>query len=997
MDVTTPQRRSARQATDCSSGKRRKLIYNQRGEGSSKAAAADASNTRTPEVEREAEVKQSAAVAVRSPASPSPTKKRASRVRFAGRDKTPTSPRPVLSQDVAEAFEIASPGSASPVKRTVRPRQEQQQELSASPSKLTPGPLAGPSSPLKKGIAARMGKAKRPLPVSDAQDGDKIESSLPLSQSSQEANTSGSRVASPHPFTSTRNSRQVSPSRSSHEPDSHARNAVNSESQRGRPRTYGAGVRSYLAVMPSGEAAANGGDPPDSLEPESQVSMADRWPPETQESQQRESYAEMRQKWVIEEAGAGGSLDVEAGAQPALKSLTSLRSVGSLKRFMDELDYTLAGLEPETNSLSARQASSIEIARNLCGKLKGTEDREEQGTSVDADEAGGEDSIDGTAVSDSTTFLVRLKAADAYGKVWTALRAAEAGNGKDEILDWALVIVLDRLIEPRIMGTSLFDTHASDIWAVLRTVLEKASEGARSKNEIEEAGQSAKSSKSKKVLRRLEVQRAALNDLSAQIGLIPVDALGQPSLLLAALSITDAVAQLPATASLEPRKSILERPLTPHDLTDEAGNDTFAGKPPATIVGAVARELRRQAGIAACKLVEHDAGADMLSSSPSGSSAPSMDVLGAIARLVERLVGSLDEVATGGTTTALADDECKPLLADYVVDAVRYLRAHTKYSSFSPSSSLNTTLQALATMGDWLKVLIALTQGNEAWCKAVSNSDGAVELILSLIVELSETMNDATLARPALSASPAAATFVESRQSPRKSQGNSSSPQAPFKSSAASRTASNGSSDSPTTAIGLDAIGHDVLCLAVALVTNLLEHYEGTAQRLTNIRLGMSAEGQGRSGSGECQGQLAVTMLFGIVTKSWRASASHVEKATHAPDDADRSVSLDVAAADFAILRASIALALGLAISHHPENASCLEEQQGGASAALEKLASILEDLAPLHRDVIQRAHGEGSGEEEGRGEEDVVEKMAAMLRGMTAEFTERGSSSLES
>lgn len=792
-----------------------------------------------------------------------------------------------------------------------------------------------------------MARAQRPtLSAADDDDEDEEQDSQPLSQASQEASLAGSRLPSPR-----LRSRQASPSPATF---GQSRNAA-LESQEGRTRTYGAGVRSHLAAIPID--AANG-TPSTSAEPEASLLARDRWT-ETQDSQQRESYAEMRRKYVIEGTGADESLN-SAGGDPALRSLTNLRSAGALKRFLDELNYTLAGLDPRTASLSARQSSSIEIAKSVCGQVGASDEEEEQdASSSENGDEGGQDDDGGPTHSAATTFLYRLKATNAYGKVWTALRSAEAGNGTDEVLDWSLLLVLHRLTDPRIMGSSLFDAHGADVWSALRLILAAATERARSDGGVGE-GQAAQSKKGKgkKSARAQNTPRAKLHQLSVQSGLVAPDAQGEPSLVLIAVSVIAAIVQIPRSPSCDPRQSILERPLSLQDLGEETENPLLSVVP-LTLLGAIVRELMRQSDGAGMTFINWSAG----NATPLPASfTPSFEVLAVLARIFETLVGSLDEVAQGSTFTGLAADNCKELVASSVVDIVRYLRHRS--GSRHPACTDQESLQALATLGDWLKVLISLTQGQESWCKAVSSRTAAIGTLVNLIVELS----------------------------PRSVGGGTHTHDASRKGKDRVST----SSAAPSV-LDADALRHDALCLAVALLTNLLEHDPSTADHLTTIRLDSACYKRSCfvDGTCECGGRdalPAMPKLFDLVAKGWQRGSLRTPKSGTAEDEA----AAVAAAADMAhteILRASIALALGLAIRHQVDNARCLERQRGGP-AALATLADILDDLAPLHRDVVQRSMSslEGSqggggvraqgGVEEG-GEPDVVGSMAAMLRGM--------------
>lgn len=101
-----------------------------------------------------------------------------------------------------------------------------------------------------------------------------------------------------------------------------------------------------------------------------------------------------------------------------LKSITQLRSSGELRRFQDELEYLLSGLDA-SQSLGVRRTSALELVRKSAG-------------------ASGRDSeMEGAAAG--LEFLRRLKATDAIGRVWGLLRTAGGGEG-DEVCDLSGVL-----------------------------------------------------------------------------------------------------------------------------------------------------------------------------------------------------------------------------------------------------------------------------------------------------------------------------------------------------------------------------------------------------------------------------------------------------------------------------------------------------------------------------------------------------------------------------
>ncbi|CBQ68727.1 conserved hypothetical protein [Sporisorium reilianum SRZ2] len=176
----------------------------------------------------------------------------------------------------------------------------------------------------------------------------------------------------------------------------------------------------------------------------------------------RESYAELLRKW-----GEGADdIEWDESQDPTLnlKSITSLRSQGELRRFNDDLEYLFAGLDP-SQTLSIRQSSAVELVNVLCGKP----DTGSLGN-VDADSDAADDDQDiedPLASAQSAEFLRKLKASDLIARVFDLFTCAQAGEGVDNVLDAAVTIYLAKLLR----SASSAEPLARERWSQLHTTL----------------------------------------------------------------------------------------------------------------------------------------------------------------------------------------------------------------------------------------------------------------------------------------------------------------------------------------------------------------------------------------------------------------------------------------------------------------------------------------------------------------------------------------------
>ena len=186
--------------------------------------------------------------------------------------------------------------------------------------------------------------------------------------------------------------------------------------------------------------------------------------PETAPAPQRESYAELLKKW-----GEGADdIEWDESQDPTLnlKSITSLRSQGELRRFNDDLEYLFAGLEP-SQSLSIRRSSAVELVRLLCGKP-------DMGSLDDDQDDGEDDTEDPIASAQSADFLRKLKASDLIARLFDLFRGAEAGEGIDDVLDAALAVYVAKLLKAASSADVLTRERWSELYATLHELLVRA-------------------------------------------------------------------------------------------------------------------------------------------------------------------------------------------------------------------------------------------------------------------------------------------------------------------------------------------------------------------------------------------------------------------------------------------------------------------------------------------------------------------------------------------
>lgn len=929
-------------------------------------------------------------------------------------------------RDVFDAFELASPGSAnlpftddemlaSPVQRTL-----EEQSLGKSEGSLLKETLSSCRTPCidgKLSFAARMGKARRLLKRADADaeeknvhiNRDKDALTLPLStnqdqpssgetrqiailaQDTNRAKGSSCRIGSPcrttraysgpnggdvksqpifdSPISLNRRPHRaltLSPSHSLDQPEisspsRYKRRMLDSPSAASK-KTYGGPTRSHLAEVTMSVSSHQGST--SGIAEDLMGTVEARAPAQ-------ESYAELRQKWVIEDGCLeyANQTSCPSSLHP-LKSLTSLRSQGSLKRFADELDFLLEGLQP-SKPLSARRASGLELLKKLCGASDSSEEEgSESGYAADVN-LGAKDPEKSVSSVEPSFFLRQLKASDALIRLWDAWRRAGAGDGNDVVLDWSLSIALGQLTHPGVFGARLLEHRGDDVWHSIRKIIRAAA--------IRAAEQGLTSNHQARRQRATEDQhRADLEVLARKTEPASCHAVERPTPLVSILASLCCICQLPPDLQWDPATAIVPRQLTEGskrciDDVQDSG---------ASLLQLCAQRLRLETARASSRLEGFVQGLDLwppLTSPFPGdgpqrqSGVPSVSVLQLLSPLFETameiLTTSGKTAEQGDVTSVLATVETVPRLAHDIVTCVRF--AVVAGAESSKQMDLHSCQQLLETISGWLKVLIISTQGNAGWCEAILAADDTLSLVVRLVVEFGR----ATL-WPHMIHSPG-----EGGKAPRAN---------------ISHAASATTSAMPGPAM----LQQDIFCLSLALLTNLLEHGSTAALQLADVRIPGVASSRcerkrcrARYGCEQsCVGvEPALVALFRLL----------VDPLPRDKDDtgADSYQDAPESSGGTDFMRGSIALAVGLALNRCESNLEVLLEPQPPTEAPLLLLAEMLEALTcedgEAWYDAPALAKGDtGVGSDAsrtptwGQGDDnDVVSTMARRLRQIHSEI----------
>ncbi|KNZ75190.1 hypothetical protein J132_04676 [Termitomyces sp. J132] len=188
-------------------------------------------------------------------------------------------------------------------------------------------------------------------------------------------------------------------------------------------RTYAGKSRSFLVAIPASSLdplAADDNDDEFSTR-ESYASLRSRWgvdnseddpypaniSPARSESTSTPGGTPTKAKGKAraqQEALFRAKISLPNGMMNPLKSITELRSKGESRRFLDEVGYLFEGMDPSVG-VGLRRASALEIVTKLC----------------------------------DPEFARKAKAADFFSRTWDVFADGGAGKGEDKILDTLLV------------------------------------------------------------------------------------------------------------------------------------------------------------------------------------------------------------------------------------------------------------------------------------------------------------------------------------------------------------------------------------------------------------------------------------------------------------------------------------------------------------------------------------------------------------------------------
>ncbi|PWN39296.1 hypothetical protein IE81DRAFT_350305 [Ceraceosorus guamensis] len=144
----------------------------------------------------------------------------------------------------------------------------------------------------------------------------------------------------------------------------------------------------------------------------------------------------------------------------ALRSVTNLRSAGEQRRFDDELEYLLSGLDA-SQPLSLRRTSCMDIIKRICTKEAAVKNGFLRGLLAHSDQA--------------RNGIVRL---------WDCFRSARV----ESITDVILLMHLARASETHALANALLTTRSEEITALLRRGLDPAGRGDGSADPFDKRG-----------------------------------------------------------------------------------------------------------------------------------------------------------------------------------------------------------------------------------------------------------------------------------------------------------------------------------------------------------------------------------------------------------------------------------------------------------------------------------------------------------------------------
>lgn len=831
-------------------------------------------------------------------------------------------PPPFASQtlcpDLADAFEMASPGSAtgSRDKRDIGNDKRQAPSLQSSMTSPVSELSNVTCSPLRQSFAARMKRAQRPRQIPFGEADVLVGRSL-VDEVQEKASTFRPRASPEVERANGEDASQTIAEEPPSQPQNHSailtldhegRSRQNAIPTLSRPsaslevlqspsvikRTYGGTTRSHLAEAGASDQARAVNADVDSLLRH-----------KTSGHELQGSYADMRQKGTLE---AGEMIHLE-NADPAIRSLTTLRSAGSMKRFLDELDYILAGLDAKS-SISSRRSSAFELVSRLCNA-------DESAIKTDEEPAKKEKELESNpchfnALDDH--FLRNVKLSGSSHRIWRALRAAGAGDGADAVLDWSLSVILVHLLDGNAMGAALLDIDAEGIMLSAHNITVTAIR----RLEGESSGSIRPSPSERQLLSSLEALSHAAGLGSDDIG----QAWGNQT-----IASMFAVHSICLLALNDPSTTVLDY-LSPEPIS--LSYRDFNVK--SGLLSQYARLLHLMATEVATNLAIRDWHTSLTHQPRKApghrprlidTNSLAVFMLDTAAAVFEMGISSLENsINVSMMETRLVSVEAvKPLVEDIVV-CMGYLNLAQRAADGSPAF----VRQPLSALSGWLRVLVFYTQENTAWTAAVMAAPSSLTLIADLVVGLASTDKGKN---------------VDSHHA------------------------------EADTAFALRC---DVICLALALLINLLENDTQAASKLYEVSLPRHVEGEHGTTSADSyrKNTLAIFSLLDLAVEDRPPLLARSQQQPSSDATSD-------------LMRGAMALVVGLSLngSERPIDASF----GSGMAERVGSLSRILDAFALQHRRFrAELSHSTKSTASEASNE-DITTKIAADMRELAVEL----------
>ncbi|KAN0061871.1 hypothetical protein ACQY0O_005865 [Thecaphora frezii] len=637
----------------------------------------------------------------------------------------------------------------------------------------------------------------------------------------------------------------------------------------------------------------------------------------------RESYAELLKKW-----GDNGDEDIEwdESQDPtlALKSITSLRSAGELRRFNDDLDYLFSGLTPSA-SISVRRSSAVEFVRLLCGNP-------DLGL---VDEIYTEDADDSAASARSAEFLRKLRAVEGIVRVFDLFREASAGDAVDEVLDVTLTMFLAKVMKRASTAEPLLRERRREMLECVSSMLSRASKSGEDRRDGLVRIRLAETTMAKPLPRS---ERSALQELRSTAILSGLFLSGSihPSLKNMILATLCSISTLHKKVASD----AMEQMVLP-----EVGMEEMP-----TLFGIVMRTYMREGRKSKQRMVDFSKGLELLTHNPFDTW-PDLDCAELCIRFIDRCM----EMLYVQCASSVAFD------VDMLDATVEVLRVSLEVAPLAPGSAAAasgsasddskegkaTAERALQLISGVIKLVLDLTQIDADWALGFASS---AELVAMLV----RTM---FLAESAAARRPGGGS---SSSSPTKRK--------PDHFKAAPPTASLEASDKHVQKTS--ALLDDLLHLSLAALTNLLIKQGGTT-RTTLLRLRLHPLCWQRRACGvRCgcdEADRALPLLCALLFRTQRAAAAEGDR-----DRAYLSNSLATAIAQFAVGGATFLEATQRDADDEYAKLAAGEEVQGRGFTVL--LDAVEKFATDMQTDAAGGGEQRSAGEVEGGEGREVVE-----------------------